>query len=57
MLPFYLWYLAEYSYYRLIRKMAHQLAYRALLHEREAYAFEENPGYLKSRRPYAWLRK
>lgn len=54
--PFYLWYLAEYELYRL-KGLPHDAAYRALLHEREAYAHDAEEGYLERRRPYAWLKR
>ncbi len=55
-IPFYLWYLSEYAVYRLFRKMKHTEAYRALMHEREAYTNDSEPDYLERRKPYAWLR-
>lgn len=49
---FYLWYAIEW----LIRLPLRGNAYRHLCFEREAYDHEDEPGYLKRRRPYAWLR-
>jgi hypothetical protein len=53
-LPFYLWYGIEF----LIRRLSqnHQIAYRNIVFEREAYACEINLGYLKKRRPFAFLK-
>jgi hypothetical protein len=30
-------------------------AYRDIIFEKEAYANQDNPNYLKERKPYAWL--
>lgn len=49
---FYIWYLLEWLY-RLVWEIN---AYRAISLEREAYAHEEEPGYLDTRRHYAWRR-
>ena len=51
---FYLWYVMEWLA-RLIAAgfKAHE-AYRSISFEREAYEHEDEPGYLESRRPYAW---
>lgn len=51
---FYLWYVMEWLA-RLIATgfKAHE-AYRSISFEREAYEHEDEPGYLESRRPYAW---
>ncbi len=50
---FYLWYLVEW----LLRLPLRGNAYSNLLFEREAYGHMHDPDYLRSRRPYAWLRK
>jgi hypothetical protein len=53
--PFYLWYLAEY----LVRRWqlgTHEAAYRAISFEREAYAHDTDPGYLRRRRFWAFLK-
>lgn len=47
-LPFYLWYVTEFYLHRIKGKSAHE-AYLAISFEREAYAQERNPNYLKSR--------
>ena len=49
-IPFYIWYLMEWLY-RLVFEIN---AYRSISFEREAYEHEDEPGYLESRRPYAW---
>ena len=49
-IPFYIWYLLEWLY-RLVFEIN---AYRSISFEREAYEHEDEPGYLESRRPYAW---
>ncbi|MEZ0541538.1 hypothetical protein [Fibrella arboris] len=52
--PFYLWYFAEYGYWR-ARGLAHYDAYRAICFEREAFANEGNLMYLNKRRFWAFL--
>ncbi|NUY81835.1 hypothetical protein HUK80_13085 [Flavobacterium sp. MAH-1] len=47
-LPFFLWYGFEYLL-RLIQYRDRKLAYRNICFEREAYANEKSPDYLKSR--------
>ena len=49
--PFYLIYIGEYVYYRLIGQTHHQ-AYRSISFEREAYTHQDNSEYLQSRKPY-----
>lgn len=68
-LPFYLWYLAEWTVrvlYRLLalpftpraeRRRRLYDAYARLWFEREAYLHADDPAYLSRRRPYAWLRE
>lgn len=51
-IPFYIIYLIEWLY-RLIQHHHWDTAYRAISFEREAYANDSNPNYLKTRRPYA----
>lgn len=46
---FLLFYCGQYLYFRL-RGKKHYEAYRSLWHEREAYAFEKNLNYLKTRK-------
>src|SRR5690606_18136527 len=46
---FYFWYVIEY-YYRLFRLRNRFLAYRSISFERESYAMEHDPEYLKKRR-------
>jgi len=52
--PFYLWYGAEFLIRR-FRKNAYQ-AYLDIGFEREARAFELRDNYLKTRRPWAWVK-
>ena len=49
---FYLWYFLEWLF-RLRRKTS---AYRRIGFEREAYHHEHDLEYLKSRKPYQWIR-
>lgn len=53
-LPFYLWYGIEWLL-RLVQTRSALRAYLRLSFEREAYAYQSSPDYLKHRRPYAWL--
>lgn len=60
-LPFYLWYITEWAW-KWIRYRNTERAYFAIGFEREAYANDNNPGYLKTRRfwnfiPYIWSKK
>ena len=48
-LPFFIWYFFEYIF-RLFQYMNHNLAYRNISFEREAYANESQFNYLKNRR-------
>jgi len=52
---FFLWYGLEFlvRYLQLHDRLE---AYRALSHEKEAHANDENPGYLKQRKVWAWIR-
>ena len=54
-LPFYIWYLCSYLFYRL-KGLSHKAAYRAIPFEREAYTHENNHGYLQNRPIWAFLR-
>jgi hypothetical protein len=54
-LPFYLWYFVEYMI-RLILYRNHQMAYRNISFEREAYSNETNPNYLDNRRFWSFLK-
>ena len=51
---FYLWYVAEYIYYRL-NGLSKLLAYHAISFEREAYENDDNLDYLKTRKKYNWI--
>ena len=53
-LPFYVWYIAEYILRRLHR--THYHAYMALAHEREAYVNDTDVNYLTNRRFWAWVK-
>lgn len=50
-LPFYLLYLMEWLWH-LLRLRNPKAAYFEISHEREAYANQTNPDYLKTRKPY-----
>lgn len=54
-LPFYIWYLSEYLYFRMKGKKHHQ-AYRSISFEKEAYQNENDMNYLKIRKRWAYLR-
>ncbi|WP_330444386.1 hypothetical protein [Flavobacterium sp. C4GT6] len=53
-LPFYLWYCIEFLIRLVIHKKWHK-AYRNISFEREAYAKENAPGYLKNRRLLSFI--
>ncbi|MBL7924147.1 MAG: hypothetical protein JNL88_08115 [Bacteroidia bacterium] len=53
-IPFYIWYLLEYLFYRLKGKN-HYRAYRSIRFEREAYAHDADAEYLKKRKTWAFL--
>lgn len=55
-LPFFILYLAEWLWY-LLRFRNAARAYRAISFEREAYANDANPDYLRRRRHFANYRK
>jgi hypothetical protein len=55
-IPFYLFYLASYLI-NFIRFKTHDLAYRNIIFEKEAYLHEGDPAYLKNRRWWAWFGK
>ena len=50
--PFYLWYVVEW----LIKLFKYDNAYRNISFEREAYANEHDPEYLKCRKKNAWAK-
>lgn len=54
-LPFFLWYAFEYLL-RLIQYRDRKLAYKNISFEREAYANEKSPDYLKSRALWSFLK-
>tara|TARA_R110000824_G_scaffold96709_3_gene231399 strand:+ start:759 stop:1085 length:327 start_codon:yes stop_codon:yes gene_type:complete len=54
-LPFYVIYTLHYLW-GLILFLNHNQAYLNVIFEREAYKCAHNPNYLKTRKPYAWLR-
>lgn len=54
-LPFFVWYLMEYVF-RLMRYGNRYEAYRNISFEREAYANEKDPDYLKSRSFWKFLK-
>jgi hypothetical protein len=53
-IPFYLLYLVNYLY-NLIQQGNHQLAYRNILFEKEAYDHQSDENYLQKRRIFAFL--
>jgi len=52
---FFIWYLGEFLI-RLALLRDRMKAYKQLSHEREAYENDNDPGYLKNRRLFAWIR-
>lgn len=54
-LPFYILYLLHYLLNR-IRYKNHDQAYMHICFEREAYAHDRDMNYLRTRKPYAWIR-
>jgi len=53
-MPFFIWYLLEYSILRL--KYNHDRAYRNIVFEREAYYCEANLEYLSNRKLWSFTR-
>jgi len=53
-LPFYIFYLINYLF-NLIKYKKHDLAYRKIIFEQEAYANEKNLDYLKKGNWFGWL--
>lgn len=53
--PFYILYLLHYTV-NLVRYRRHDRAYREIVFEKEAYAMDGRPDYLKSRRLWAWIK-
>lgn len=51
---FYMWYCAEWLI-RLLQYRNRKAAYRNISFEREAYANQHNPDYLKSRKVFAFI--
>lgn len=54
-IPFYFWYLFNYVYNRL-QHHDHYTAYRQIIFEQEAYAYENDLQYLKKRKWFAFLK-
>jgi hypothetical protein len=54
-LPFYIWYLAEFLIRRIFQSKKE--AYISISFEKEAYAHQDDPGYLKTRKPYSWIKR
>jgi hypothetical protein len=52
---FFIGYGLEYLF-RLIKYRGHHKAYRSIVFEREAFDNDRNPGYLKTRKAYAWVK-
>lgn len=55
-LPFYLWYVIEWLINGFIFGFKNNVPYYKLSHEQEAYIHEKNLDYMKTRKPYAWLK-
>ncbi len=54
--PFYILYLLNYLV-NLVRYKKHDLAYRNIVFEKEAYHYEADLNYLKNGNWYGWIRK
>lgn len=54
-LPFYVWYIIEYIYFRFAGKK-HQEAYRSISFEKEAYQNENDMNYLNIRKRWGYFR-
>lgn len=54
-LPFFIWYLAEYIFYYLKFRNAY-LAYRNISFEKECYKNEHNLNYLQNRKPFSFFK-
>lgn len=54
-IPFYLLYLINYLF-NLIRYKNHDLAYRRIIFEQEAYQYENDFNYLKNNNWFRWLK-
>ena len=52
-LPFYIWYLSEFLF-RLIQYRKFDKAYQNISLEKEAFANQSNPNYLKERKPWSF---
>lgn len=52
-IPFYFFYLLNYLFNRLLYKHHHE-AYMNIVFEREAYANDASPDYLKRRKMFSW---
>ena len=50
-IPFYIWYFTEW-----LIKGADNQAYRNISFERESFGNEENLSYLRTRKPYSWIK-
>lgn len=52
---FYLWYAVEYLIRFVAYGFKHELAYKNISFEQEAYVNEGNPNYLEQRYPFEWI--
>ena len=52
---FFVWYLMEYAFL-LIKFRKHDMAYKNISFEKEAYTFENDLAYLNRRKPYSFLK-
>jgi hypothetical protein len=55
-LPFFVWYIFEYIFFRIIGKK-HQEAYRSISFEKEAYQNENDLNFLKIRKRWGHIRR
>ena len=53
--PFYLWYCLEWLF-RLLQTRSPFRAYLSISFEREAYAHQSDPDYIRHRRHFAWIK-
>jgi hypothetical protein len=51
-----LFYLFDYGWYRLVKRCSHDIAYKSIRMEREAYDNQNDKEYLLCRSRYAWLK-
>lgn len=54
-IPFYLWYVIEFLIRLIIYRDWHK-AYKNISFEQEAYKYQEDPNYVKTRKFYDWVK-